>query len=175
VGAAINPVLGACLARVVRTGPAASVFDPTCGSATLLIERALLDPQTSLVGLDISPTACAAATTNIVAAGFQARIAVSRGDAADPSTWPICDEVLANLPFGLRTAREDADLEALYRDLLGNLVKQLRSGGRALLYTSHRDLLQPLLEAHIDKLELRRRFRVRSGGLWVDAWLLEAR
>ena len=50
VGASINPVVGACLARLVRRGDKGVAVDPTCGSGTLLIERALLDGGTVLGG-----------------------------------------------------------------------------------------------------------------------------
>lgn len=149
------------------------VVDPTCGSATLLIERAMLDRGTMLAGIDISPTAIRAAAGNVIAAGLAARIAARPGDGGDPTTWPDrCEEVLANLPFGLRT--EDRNLDGLYRRIVGNIARTLAPGGRALLYTAHAKTLVALLR-RTTKLKVTGERRVESGGLQVGVWLLERR
>jgi len=171
VGASINPVVGACLARLVRRGDRSVVVDPTCGSGTLLIERALLDGGTMLSGIDISPTAIRAATGNVIAAGLAARIAVRLGDGGDAAAWPPqCDEVLANLPFGMRT--EDRNLDALYRRIVGNIARTLNPGGRALLYTTHAKTVIALLR-RTAKLKVIEERRVESGGVQVGLWVVE--
>ncbi len=171
VGASINPVVGACLARLVRRGDRSLVVDPTCGSGTLLIERALLDAGTMLSGIDISPTAIRAATGNVIAAGLAARIAVRPGDGGDAAAWPPrCDEVLANLPFGMRT--EDRNLDGLYRRIVGNIARTLNPGGRALLYTTHAKTVLALLR-RTAKLNVIEERRVESGGVQVGLWIVE--
>lgn len=171
VGASINTVVGACLARLVRRGDRSVVVDPTCGSGTLLIERALLDAGTMLSGIDISPTAIRAATGNIIAAGLAARIAVRAGDGGDAATWPDhCDEVVANLPFGMRT--EDRNLDGLYRRIVGNIARTLNPGGRALLYTTHAKTVIALLR-RTTKLKVIGERRVESGGVQVGLWIVE--
>lgn len=173
VGASINPVVGACLSRLVRRGSSGMILDPTCGSGTLLIERAILDQATMLAGIDISPTAIRAATGNVIAANLAARIAVRQGDGGDPSAWPDrCDEVLANLPFGMRT--EDRNLDGLYRRIVGNIARTLTPGGRALLYTAHKKTLIALLR-RTTKLKVTAERSVESGGLQVGVWLMERR
>ncbi|HEV7570455.1 MAG TPA: HEAT repeat domain-containing protein [Thermoanaerobaculia bacterium] len=172
VGASINPVVGACLARMVRRGErSVVVVDPTCGSGTLLIERALLDAGTMLSGIDISPTAIRAATGNVIAAGLAARIAVREGDGGDAAAWPDrCDEVLANLPFGMRT--EDRNLDGLYRRIVGNIARTLNPGGRALLYTTHAKTVTALLR-RTAKLKVIEERRVESGGVKIGLWIVE--
>jgi SAM-dependent methyltransferase len=174
VGASINPVVGACLARLVRRGDRSVVIDPTCGSGTLLIERALLDEQTMLSGIDISPTAIRAATGNVIAAGLAARIAIrvgDGGDGGDATAWPPrCDEVLANLPFGMRT--EDRNLDGLYRRIVGNIARTLNPGGRALLYTTHAKTVIALLR-RTPKLKVTEERRVESGGVQIGLWIVE--
>jgi len=171
VGASINPVVGACLARLVRCGESSVVVDPTCGSGTLLIERALLDRGSMLSGIDISPTAIRAATGNVIAAGLAARIAVRQGDGGDAAAWPErCDEVLANLPFGVRT--EDRNLDGLYRRIVGNVARTLTPGGRALLYTTHAKTIIALLR-RTTKLKVIEERRVESGGLSIGVWIVE--
>jgi predicted RNA methylase len=171
VGASINPVVGACLARLVRRGDRSVVVDPTCGSGTLLVERALLDAGTMLSGIDISPTAIRAATGNVIAAGLAARIAVREGDGGDAAAWPDrCDEVLANLPFGMRT--EDRNLDGLYRRIVGNIARTLTPGGRALLYTTHAKTVIALLR-RTAKLKVIEERRVESGGVQIGLWVVE--
>jgi 23S rRNA G2445 N2-methylase RlmL len=171
VGASINPVVGACLARLVRGNSSQVVIDPTCGSGTLLIERALLDQASMLSGIDISPTSIRAATGNVIAAQLAARIAVRQGDGGDTAAWPErCDEVLANLPFGNRT--EDRNLDGLYRRVVANIGRTLAPRGRALLYTAHSKTLVALLR-RTPQLAIREERRVESGGLQVGLWLLE--
>jgi 23S rRNA G2445 N2-methylase RlmL len=171
VGASINPVVGACLARLVRRGGRSVVVDPTCGSGTLLIERALLDPGTMLSGIDISPTAIRASTANVIASGLAARIAVRQGDGGDAAAWPEhCDEVLANLPFGMRT--EDRNLDGLYRRIVGNIARTLNPGGRALLYTTNAKTIIALLRRTV-KLKVTGERRVESGGVQVGLWIAE--
>jgi 23S rRNA G2445 N2-methylase RlmL len=171
VGASINPVVGACLARLVRRGDRSIVLDPTCGSGTLLIERALLDSATMLAGIDISPTAIGAATGNIIAAGLAARIAVRQGDGGDAAAWPDrCDEVIANLPFGMRT--EDRNLDGLYRRIVGNIARTLNPGGRALLYSTHAKTIIALLR-RTPKLKVVEERRVESGGVQIGLWIVE--
>jgi 23S rRNA G2445 N2-methylase RlmL len=171
VGASINPVVGACLARMVRRGDRSVVVDPTCGSGTLLIERALLDQRSMLSGIDISPTAIRAAAGNVIAAGLAARIAVRQGDGGDAAAWPDrCDEVIANLPFGVRT--EDRNLDGLYRRIVGNVARTLTPGGRALLYTTHAKTIIALLR-RTAKLKVIEERRVESGGLSVGLWIVE--
>jgi len=175
VGASIHPVVGACLARLARTPGASLAFDPTCGSATLLIERAKLDPSLHCRGCDISPTAVLAAEANVQAADLQPRIAISRGDAADPRGWAECGEVLANLPFGLRTRRADGDHARLYASIATNLARALRPGGRAVLYTSDRQALRAALADHARALAVRETLTTRSGGLDVGVWVIVRR
>jgi 23S rRNA G2445 N2-methylase RlmL len=166
VGASINPVVAACLARLLRTFGEATVLDPTCGSGTLLIERAFLDRTSRLFGLDISRTAVVAARTNAQAAGLARRVNIGQGDATQSRYYRACDEAIANLPFGLRTGRADTDLARLYQAILDNLAECLRPGGRALLYTTNKKMLDGALAHHRATLTVERESRVLSGGLW---------
>lgn len=165
VPAALNPVVAAGLARLVRTGEHALCFDPVCGSATLLIERARLDPTVRAQGVDSNLQAVAAAHANLRAAGLP-QVRVVRGDARDLADWPECDEVLANLPFGLRTRNAADDPATLYPTLLANLEATLRPGGRAVLYSAQREILDAAI-ARRKRLRTRRELQVRAGGMLV--------
>jgi predicted RNA methylase len=175
VGASINPVVGACIARLARTPGAALALDPTCGSATLLVERAKLDASVRCRGADVSPTAVRAAGANVQAAGLAERIEIVLANSADPGAWTQCDEVLANLPFGLRTGQRDGDRGRLYSDVVANMARALRPGGRAVLYTTDRAPLQAALEEQSRALRVEQTLRTRSGGLDVGVWVVARR
>jgi Predicted N6-adenine-specific DNA methylase len=172
VGAAIHPVVGASLARLVRAHERGTVVDPTCGSGTLLIERAFLDPEVALHGIDISPTAISAAAQNTAAPGLQSRMKLQQGDAGDRRVWPSsCVEVIANLPFGVRSARMDRDLAADYSGVDRLTQELLVAGGRALFYTSNRRLMDTELRK-APRLKRIGERTIASGGIDVHAWLV---
>ncbi len=177
VGASIQPVIAACLARMVRTEVSGAVFDPTCGSATLLVERALLGSRGTFRGLDCSKTAIEAARTNLKALHKTTSVtlpsfAIERGDAADPRCWKPCAEMLVNLPFGIRTGE---DLQDLYYGVVEHLSEALLPRGRALLYTAARRHLTEALadyRKHLRTVETR---TVQAGGIEVGVWIVQRR
>lgn len=175
VGASLDPVVAAGLARWNRVSGARSVFDPTCGSATLLIERARLDPELSLVGVDVSLTAVTAARTNVEAAGLGDRISVFRRDAADRRAWRPVTEVLANLPFGVRSRQQDEDLDLLYRRIVGHLDAVLDPAGRAVLYTANRRAIAMAMRRAGGGLRIDDELEIGAGGLRVVAHGLSKR
>jgi HEAT repeat protein/predicted RNA methylase len=169
VGASIHPVVGASLARLVNTGPDAIVHDPTCGSATLLVERARLGSG-PLSGTDISPTALTAATTNVEAAGLKVELKV--GDSALIENWPDeVDEVLVNLPFGVRTFGTGEDVT---RATVAFTAAKLRPGGRALFFTAQVGIVVDALRETTD-LQVVRRLDLDTGGIHVVALVVERR
>lgn len=171
VPAAVDPVIAAGLARLVRTQPEGRspiVFDPTCGSGTLLVERAILGGAERLHGLDILQDAVQVATTNIAAAGLAGTIQIRRGDAMQQRSWLQCDEVLANLPFGLRTQMFERDIPQLYASVAQHVARSLRPGGRAVFYTARPDLIDDALNA-VDGLLPGERIRILAGGITVTA------
>ncbi len=168
VGASIDPVIAACLARMVRTPKTEQVLDPTCGSATLLIERVKLAEVPKVLGRDVSPTAVSAAVENLLAADLD-DVRIVRRAAREP--WPECDEILCNLPFGVRTKRLDQSLDELYDDVIQNISASLRPKGRALLYTSATGRLWDALRQGRD-LKIISRRKIMAGGLEVGIVLL---
>lgn len=210
VGASIHPVVAACLARLVSSEPPAGeegedeertlhIVDPTCGSGTLLVERAKLSPGVELLGMDVSPTAVRAAERNLEAAGLAGRSAVHRADARDERAWRDLlgggadggpagqvDELLANLPFGVRSRGTDPQrsddqdetdygdaLARLYDGVMAQLSRRLAPGGRAVLYTANRNLLHGALRRARQGIRFTDERTTESGGLRVGVWVLE--
>lgn len=168
--ASIQPALGYALARyglsLIRAKRPA-VFDPFCGSGTLLFAAEEQADCRSLLGVDRSGTAVELARTNARAGNSKARF-VCR-DILRFEARTGADLVLSNLPFGSRVGSHHEN-ETLYARFLKRLPHYLCDGGVALLYTADAALLERLIErdAH---LRLREKRRTAAGGLspWVFA------
>tara|TARA_B100000609_G_scaffold194410_1_gene186933 strand:+ start:6079 stop:7653 length:1575 start_codon:yes stop_codon:yes gene_type:complete len=173
VGASIHPVVGACLARFVRKEDSQRIFDPTCGSATLLIERALLDEGTHLLGVDVSPTAMASAKTNIQAAQLSKRISLKKADMREPIEMEKCDEMLMNLPFGIRSRKQDKDLKQLYLSIFRTCKRSLKPKGRAAIFSANGKLVKEALGPVRKAFHIREQRITHTGGLQLGIWLLE--
>ena len=169
VGASMNPVVAANLVRLVSPMPDEAVFDPTCGSGTLLIERGKFSQDARLAGVDVSPVAVKTAGRNLQAAGMSA--AIQTGDAADLANWPACSLVIANLPFGNRVDAGPHSIPDLYKAVAANTAAVLPAGGRAVFATANRSAFEQALSA-ARSLKLLARTRVQSGGLWVHLFVL---
>jgi 23S rRNA G2445 N2-methylase RlmL len=171
VGASMNPVVAAALANLIASPLGGTALDPTCGSGTLLVERARIDNHAALAGIDASPTAVKAAKTNLKAAGLMELATIRQGDAMDPASWVPCKVVLVNLPFGLRTAREGVKPEILYAAICGNIANFMEPGGRALLATTQLKALDAALRK-TPRLSILARCKVQTGGLWLHIVVL---
>jgi 23S rRNA G2445 N2-methylase RlmL len=126
--ASSHPTVAAALARVAGVRAGDVVWDPFAGAGTELIERALLGPYASLHGTDIEQRAIDAARTNLRAAGVS-RFRLVRGDSRTTGPDEPLSLVITNPPFGKRTLRPDA-IAPLLADVLGNVARRTREGGR---------------------------------------------
>jgi len=118
-------------------------LDPTCGTGTLLLERARTGRHHLLLGGDLDRAALIAAAANF---GPRHR---PRGllhwDASRLPLGDACvDRVAANLPWGGRhgSARTNP---SLYTAVLAETARVLRPGGRAVFLTSEGRLLRDAL------------------------------
>lgn len=126
--ASLRPALAAVM--VALTDPARDdVFvDPMAGAGTILIERAAAGPFDEIHGGDISTEAVGAMQENL--RGVRGRIITSRWDARRlPFDDGTVDKVAVNLPFGKQVG-DEARLPELYRDMLAEVARILRTGGR---------------------------------------------
>ena len=162
ISASINPVTAASIMRISEAymRPDAKVLDPFCGSGTMLIERAFLKPTRKLVGVDISGHAIKAACANRKESGQ--RIALIHTDILQYSDTQY-DEVIANMPFGIRVSRH-ADNLRLYAAFVDKLPVLLKKGGHAFLLTQEKKLLRSALEKQL-ALRIIKEEDFESGGL----------
>lgn len=166
IPASMHPAVAAACCRVIAGygGRESDVLDCFCGAGTFLLERAQL-PCRSLSGSDISPAAVKIARANAASAGIRADWFVKNAVTPFDHTY---DEVIGNLPFGLRVSNHAAN-EALYAAFLENLRRLLRPGGRAFLFTNEKKLMQSLLGAHF---LLESKVNFAAGGLYPTLYVL---
>ena len=170
IAASINPVTAASIMRVCEPymKPDADVLDPFCGSGTMLIERAMLKPAASLVGVDISAQAIKAALANRRASGL--RIALIHGDILGYGAAQY-DEIIANMPFGIRVSGHESNLK-LYAAFVSKLLTLLKDGGYAFLLTQEKKLLLSEIGKR-DGLTVIREENFESGGLCPALYIVQ--
>lgn len=166
--ASMQPALAYALCRYAlsllkQERPA--VFDPFCGSGTLLFAAEELKHCRSLAGVDKSGTAIAIARENARAVQSRARFIcrdIQRFEAREGA-----DLVISNLPFGSRVGSHREN-ETLYARFLKRLPYFLSDSGVAVLYTADGKLLERLIREN-PNLSLREKRRTAAGGLspWI--------
>lgn len=171
VAASMNPVVAATLSRLIPVPLPGAIIDPTCGSGTLLFERGFLSPDSPLIGIDVSPEALQSAQQNAVASEVAGRTELRNANARDSKAWSACSVVIANLPFGLRSGRDDPDLEGTYRAILANAAKTLSGNGRVLMASANRGLFERAITGDA-AFRVLAKYRLQSGGLFVHIAIL---
>ena len=166
--ASIHPAMAHALARyalslVKKERP--GVFDPFCGSGSLLFACETQARCRSLIGVDKSSTAVRIARENAKAGESRARF-ICR-DILHFEAKEGADLVLSNLPFGTRVGSHREN-ETLYAKFLRRLPYLLSDGGKAVLYTADAKLLERLIREN-PKLSLCEKRRTAAGGLspWI--------
>ncbi len=166
--ASMHPSLAYAMSRyalsLVKT-ERPSVFDPFCGSGSLLFAAEAQADCRALLGVDKSGTAVSIARENAKAGNSKARF-VCR-DILHFEARSGADLVISNLPFGTRVGSHREN-ETLYARFLKRLPYYLNDSGVAVLYTADARLMERLIREnpHLHLLEKR---RTAAGGLspWI--------
>lgn len=147
--ASLRPTLAAALVRLADLKPGQVVLDPTCGAGTLLAEAILsvkgkrLHDGTpwdlTFLGGDVEPSHVRAAATNLRNLGD---VELQAWDARDlPLEDASVDRILANPPFGKQLSTPE-EVVPLYRDMVPELDRVLRPGGKAVLIVADVEALR---------------------------------
>lgn len=166
--ASIHPAMAYALSRYALSfvkNERPSVFDPFCGSGSLLFAAETQADCRTLFGVDKSSTAIMTARENAAAGKSRARF-VCR-DILHFEAKEGADLVISNLPFGTRVGSHREN-ETLYARFLKRLPYYLNDGGVAVLYTADARLLERLIREN-PALMLREKRRTAAGGLspWI--------
>lgn len=136
--------------------------DPTCGSGTLLLDRAAFGTYCSLQGGDLDEKAVQTAAENL-----------SDRENVDLQIWntvslPLLDSsasvIVSNLPFGRRVGDHEANV-ALYPQFMKEVSRVLHSGGRAVVLTQEVKLLFHALAPYKNEFMKELDQPVEMGGL----------
>lgn len=140
--------------ELAKPAPGMSIYDPTVGTAGLLVESAQFvrqhggDPQSlQLNGRELDPSVAAIARLNLAAHGLW-NASLSLGNTLETAAEPIHDLIVQSLPVdseGKTTRREE---ESFFRHALASLAPQGRAvilSASHLLRHDHRDMWQSIL------------------------------
>lgn len=167
IAASVNPVVAAGIVRFLKSkvkfSNSSRILDPFCGSATMLVERALAGDYQELVGVDISKNAIEAAKENINKSQLE-KVVIENKDMRDIEKTDFFDEIISNMPFGIRTGNHTSN-EKLYRDFFNLVSNILKPKGFLALYTQEIKLTNQLFVDFIDDFSLIETQRIESGGL----------
>ncbi|MCH5583400.1 HEAT repeat domain-containing protein [Shimazuella sp. AN120528] len=136
--------------------------DPTCGSGTLLLDRAAYGSYRSLKGGDLNVEAVQTAADNL---REWENVDLQIWDAA---SLPLADSsvsvMVSNLPFGRRVGDHESNV-ALYPIFIKEVNRVLNSGGRAVLLTQEVKLLHHAITPYKNQFTLELDQPVEMGGL----------
>lgn len=143
IPASLKPTVAYAMVRLSQPEPDDIFLDPMCGAGTVLLERAYSGPYRMLYGGDIDPKAVTATLENLGKSHKPWEVIVW-----DARNLPLADrsvtKVVSNLPFGKQIGTL-AENEHLYNDVLHEIERVLRPGGRVVLLTSRWQLLAELI------------------------------
>jgi 23S rRNA G2445 N2-methylase RlmL len=158
---ALRPAVAAAMVSLAGE-PSGTLLDPCCGGGTILIEA--LAAGWNAAGADVSPSAVRAARRNVpratVHVGDARRIDLPDGAVA------AC---VSNPPFG-RQFSVPGDMRDWLRDLLCELARVTRSGGRVVLLAP--DAQRASMPA---ELRLQEKLPVRLLGVKTAIWAFDRR
>jgi tRNA G10 N-methylase Trm11 len=125
--------------------PARTIFDPCCGTGSILLEACALD--LTATGMDRNPKMVGMSRQNLLSFGYQA--VVRLGDARQ-CTNPV-EAIVTDLPYGLFLELDEANV----RSILHQMASQAPLG----IYVAGQDISTWLQEAGYRQIEV---YRVRK-------------
>lgn len=165
----LNATIAYAMHRRVGIYPHDRIFNPMCGSGTLLIERTLAAPLEAIVGVDLDPAAVECAKTNIKASGKQ--IEVAERDALHTELPNRSfDLIVCDLPWGDAIGTH-TDNAVLYPAFLKEMHRLTSRQGRLCVLTHEIRLFERVLQQQY-LWNARELFQVYSGGHHPKAYVL---
>jgi 23S rRNA G2445 N2-methylase RlmL len=165
----LKPSVAHAMVLLSRPRPDDVVLDPMCGAGTAIIERAMHSRYRLLLAGDLDRQAVSATLRN-VGARFRP-ISIQRWDAG---TLPLADGsvsvVMTNLPFGRQAGSHHVNV-AQYSRLLAEWTRVVKPGGRMVLLTTERDLIEQVVSED-RRLRVSKRLSVVVRGLTATLYVL---
>lgn len=140
----LRPTIAAALITLSELRSSDIFLDPMCGAGTILIERALTSRYRLLIGGDIRKKAVHHTLTNF-GSKHQPRKIFQWDATYIPLNDLSVDKVGTNLPWG-RHFGSLKENQNLYADVLKEIHRVLKPGGRAVCLTSDRTCFKKVLQ-----------------------------
>ena len=170
---ALNATIASAMVEMTQPRPDDRVFNPMCGSGTLLVERLLHSPAEAVGGCDTDLIALRCATANLTASGHAKDADVFEMDAANLQLPDAClDVVMADLPWGQLVGSHEVN-RTLYPLVLAEAARVTVVGGRAVFITHEIRLIEQVLRDLSHVWQVQHSLRVFQGGLHPRIYLLE--
>lgn len=170
LGGGLNAALAAVMVEVADIRAGERVFNPMCGSGTLLVEAGLRHPGATLLGCDVNPEAVQCSLQNAAAAGVETLPLFAADAAATGLEGKSINVILCDPPWGdaVGTHRQNA---VLYPAFLNECARVAAPSARLVLLTHEIRLLERVLEDQ-QVWRAEREFRVFHGGHYPRVYLL---
>ncbi|CAE6968817.1 THUMPD2 [Symbiodinium sp. CCMP2592] len=135
------------IARSLDVQPGETVLDPMCGKGTILAEAAVWWPRANYVGCDADALQLEQCRRNF--AWLEQSVVLHQANTTQPSGTPLpgasVDKVVVAPPWD-RQFGISGSLVAFYQQMLQEIFRVVRPGGRVVVFASRR-VLPKLLEA----------------------------
>ena len=161
---ALPQTIAAAAVFAANPGPAEVIWDPVCGSGSLLVEAAAASPGSTILGSDVDTEALAIAGQRL---GPLAALSQADAAAADPGRADIT-LTLANLPWGRQYESEGGN-RAFYEAVLRNSLAHAAPDWRGVFVTSDDAALRKAALA-VGKLSVEGMARPKVRGVEAGIW-----
>ncbi|HEY4455842.1 MAG TPA: N-6 DNA methylase [Pseudonocardiaceae bacterium] len=139
VRGSLRPTVAAALVRLALPGRTPQrVWDPFCGSGTILCEAALLGHE--IWGTDIEPEAVDASRANMMAVRREFWGRIENGDSTAQKTWQkhrTATAIVSNMPWGKQVPIKSK--QTLYDTVGSGVIDLVGRGGTGVLLTTDPD------------------------------------
>lgn len=172
VPAGINPSLAYILCMIAKISSEDIVLDPFCGAGTIAITAAKYFNPKKVIASDLSGKAVDFTLLNSKAANLSSKqFTVFRSNVLQLRLQKdSITRVITNLPFGIRVGDHEQNVR-IYKGLADRMKVAVRSGGRLVLYTQEKKLLEDVFS--VPEFKLIERFDVEQGGLIPSVYVFK--
>ena len=172
IAGGLNATLAVVMLELAKPKPNEHIFNPMCGSGTLLIE-ACQNPnyKYSVSGCDNDKTVLDCAKQNIAASSSQNKINLFLEDATKLSMPSACvDIVVCDLPWGDAVGTNKANTK-LYPAFFNEMTRITKEGARMVLLSHDVKFIERLIFS-LPSWKLKSKHRVFHGGHYPRIYLL---
>lgn len=149
------------------------MLDPFCGSGTILVEAASINPNINYYGADIHQEKLDGALQNIQACGYEHIIELNRNDGRFiGQDYPagFFDAIVCNPPYGFVMGKK-FNFYNLYKNFLEGASIILKPGGKLVMLVMKKKLFEEILNK-TENLQTVQTISVETGGIYPCIYVI---